>query len=239
MPEANGQSVGNVVVRLDAIFCWSAGWCGRVGGDRLVGGSRDKGCKVARLSDVDRGDSSSDFRRPFLCMLYFVTRFHTTLLCSIGMCKIGCDLGMPSSISRQATEPIIMKQGGRFRRLCPCPIMQPQQAPSSSRKQPFQQLAIKRGRYHARSEGNALTDPAMGTRVNRVMEKGSIGGTMRDECSVLSAGLLKQAKWQFYQLPPLPQQARLSRPCDAPVSLEAQSGTGLVGLDALQPGRQD
>jgi hypothetical protein len=43
------RSVGNVVVRLDAIFCWSAGWCGRVDGDRLVGGSRDKGCKVARL----------------------------------------------------------------------------------------------------------------------------------------------------------------------------------------------
>lgn len=42
------RSMG-IVVRLDAIFCWSAGWCGTVDGDRLVGGSRDKGCKVARL----------------------------------------------------------------------------------------------------------------------------------------------------------------------------------------------
>ena len=54
---------------------------------------------------------------------------------------------------------------------------------------------------------------------------------------MLSAGLPKQAR-QFYQLPSLPRPGRLGRPCDAPVSLEAQSRTGLVGLDALQPGRR-
>ena len=107
-------------------------------------------------------------------MLHFVTRFHT-VLCSLGICKTGYDLGVLSSISRQAIEPTIVKQGGRFRRLCPSPNLQPQQAPSPQRKQPFQQLVIKRGRDHARSEGNAQADPAMETRVNKVVEKGQLG----------------------------------------------------------------
>ena len=99
-PEANGQSVGNVVVRLDAIFCWSAGWCGRVDDDRLAG--IDKGWPdYVTLIARPRGDLSSDSRRPFLCMLHFVTRFHAVLY-SLGICKTGYDLGVLSSISRQA-----------------------------------------------------------------------------------------------------------------------------------------
>ena len=112
-------------------------------------------------------------------MLHFVTRFHT-VLCFLGICKTGYDLGVLSSISRQAIEPTIVKQGGRFRRLCPSPNLQPQQAPSPQRKQPFQQLVIKRGRDHARSEGNTL--PGDGNAREQSGENGSIGGMMRDEC---------------------------------------------------------
>ena len=92
-PEANGQSVGNVVVRLNAI---SAGL--RVGvGESMMIGWREL-TKAAKWPDYvtliarPRGDLSSDSRRPFLCMLHFVTRFHAVLY-SQGICKTGYDLG--------------------------------------------------------------------------------------------------------------------------------------------------
>lgn len=120
-PEANGQSVGNVVVRLDAI---SAGL--RVGvGESMVIGWRGL-TKAAKWPDYvtliarPRGDLSSDFRRPFLCMLHFVTRFHT-VLCSLGIYKTGYDLGVLSSISRQAIRAHYCEARRPFQEAVPWP----------------------------------------------------------------------------------------------------------------------
>ena len=71
-PEANRQSVGNVVVRLDAIFCWSAGWCGRVDDDRLAG--IDKGWPdYVTLIARPRGEFEQRF--PEALSLYAALRY--------------------------------------------------------------------------------------------------------------------------------------------------------------------
>lgn len=130
MPEANGRMSGTLSCDL---MPYSAGLRVGVGGSTVIGWLAGVETKAAKWPDYvtsiarPRSDSSSDFRRPFLCMLHFVTRFHAALLCSLGMCKISYDLG---AIFHLTPKPIIVKQGGRFRRLCPSPNLRPQQAPS-------------------------------------------------------------------------------------------------------------
>ena len=109
---------------------YSAGLRVGVGGSTVIGWLAGVETKAAKWPGYvtsiarPRGESSSDFPGPFLCMLHFVNRFHALLPQHVQ--------NWLSSISRQAIEPIIVKQGGRFRRLCPSPNLQPQQAPSQA-----------------------------------------------------------------------------------------------------------
>ena len=93
-----------------------------------LAGVETKAAKWPDYCDVDR--TTAAIRAAISGGPFFVCCTYPFMLCSLSMCKIGYGLGVLSSISRQATEPIIVKQGGRFRRLCPCPNLQPQQAPS-------------------------------------------------------------------------------------------------------------
>jgi hypothetical protein len=112
---------------------YSAGLRVGVGGSTVIGwlaGVETKAAKWPDYCDVDRTTARRfEQRFPGALSLYAALRY-PFMLCSLSMCKIGYGLGVLSSISRQAIEPIIVKQGGRFRRLCPCPNLQPQQAPS-------------------------------------------------------------------------------------------------------------
>lgn len=122
MPEVNGRVSGTSSCDL---MPYSAGLQVGVGGSTVIGwlaGVETKAAKWPDYCDVDRTTArrfEQRFPGPFLCIC--CTLLPVSMLCSLSMCKIGYDLGVLSSISRQAIEPIIVKQGGRFRRLCPCP----------------------------------------------------------------------------------------------------------------------